>query len=139
MTPNDLLARVREAKEPSIWVDLEILKLADPDHIAVQFWSDEYRTELRSGKLTNGFSAWKDTSSHSAPFPAYTSSIDAIVALIEQKLPGWWWLREDGQSVRLVGPDNGDFYPSAVGRHHLVPLALCCAFLSAIASNGDGE
>ena len=60
-----------------------------------------------------------------------TASIDAALALVERELTGWWWLREDGQSIRLVGPDNGDCYPSAVGKHHLVPLAIIAALLTA--------
>lgn len=64
--------------------------------------------------------------------PRIMESIDAALALVERKLPGWWWLREDGQSIRLVGPDNGDCYPSAVGRHHLVPLAILAALLTAL-------
>lgn len=67
-----------------------------------------------------------------------SGSIDAALALTERLLPGWWWLREDGQSIRLVGPDNGDCYPSAVGRHHLVPLAILAALLSALTHTAEG-
>lgn len=64
----------------------------------------------------------------------YTNSIDAAVAFMKRKLPEWWWLRDDGQSIRVVGPDNGDSYPSAIGRHHLVPIAMILATLSALKS-----
>lgn len=69
---------------------------------------------------------------YAARYERYTASLDASIALVERMLPGWWWLREDGVSIRLVGPDNNDCYPSSVGRHHIVPIAILLALFRAL-------
>ena len=72
-------------------------------------------------------------------WPAYTASIDAIVALIERALPGW--CPSVGQNVHhkdwlgylhRVDEPNGDI-ETVYGRHPTVPaLALCAAFVRAM-------
>jgi hypothetical protein len=70
------------------------------------------------------------------PRPAYTSSLDAIVALIERELPGTMWATgnmEEGPFGRLLVPQSdGGYaggYVNANGASE--PLALCAAFLRA--------
>lgn len=76
--------------------------------------------------------------------PPITSSLDAIVRLIEQELPGWMWVREhsDGHTyVRLLGPEyvrhefmgsrNSHSVSPSRGADGNVPLALCAAFIRA--------
>lgn len=64
--------------------------------------------------------------------PAYTTSIDAIVALIERKLPGWW-VQYLGQTtkgwaarIERQGTSLGLFNSTTPA------LALCIAFLRAL-------
>lgn len=53
------------------------------------------------------------------PVPRYTASLDAVVSLIEQKLPGWEWLKHEpgrmwvamkpiGYRVKLSGSGSSD-------------------------------
>lgn len=76
----------------------------------------------------------------------FTTSLDAIVALIERKLPGWSW----GVSGALSPPCTGLLYepaPTASGYRVKVrisaskpPLALCIALLRALAQHqGEAE
>lgn len=72
------------------------------------------------------------------PLPYLTSSLDAIVALIARKLPGWSW----GVSGALSPTCTGLLYepaPTATGYRtkrradgKTPPLALCIAFLRAL-------
>lgn len=50
--------------------------------------------------------------------PPYTSSVDAILALIERELPGQWWM--------LLGEATHEMWTL-----QRLPLALCLAFLEA--------
>ena len=72
---------------------------------------------------------------------AWRGSLDAFVALLKAALPGWWWTRPDGAEmgiIRIVGPDNGDCYPSSVGRNPDPARAGLIAILKAlIAMEGD--
>ena len=42
--------------------------------------------------------------------PAYTSSLDAVLSLIEAKLPGWRWLRKHPATMTVYQPS--DYYKS---------------------------
>jgi hypothetical protein len=66
---------------------------------------------------------------------AFEGSLDAAKALHEAVLPGWWWVRPDGAefgTIRVVGPDNGDCYPSAVGKDLDPARAWLLAILRAL-------
>ena len=65
---------------------------------------------------------------------AYKGSLDAARALHDALLPGWWWVKPDGHesgTIRVVGPDDGDCYPSAVGKNANPARAWLIAILKA--------
>lgn len=68
---------------------------------------------------------------------AYKGSVDAAIALLEAVLPGWSWLREDTLSIRIFGPDNGDYYPSAKASGITPARALLIATLNAMIANSE--
>jgi hypothetical protein len=39
--------------------------------------------------------------------PRYTSSLDAVLSLIEEKLPGWVWLRKESGTMLITKPPVG--------------------------------
>lgn len=62
--------------------------------------------------------------------PAYTTSLDAIVALIGEKLPGWTW---QFQSPGWAELDVSTFVGRQVSAQAAtVPLAACIALLRAL-------
>lgn len=73
-------------------------------------------------------------------FLAYRGSLDAAKALHEALLPGWWWVKPDGPesgTIRVVGPDNGEYYPSAVGRHADPARSWLVAILDALIAGDE--
>lgn len=76
------------------------------------------------------------------PAPPYTSSVDAVLALIEKKLPGWGWSVHRDDDYHL-GPL---FYWASVTKLEMAPityrtraptpaLALLLALLTALEAN----
>lgn len=68
-------------------------------------------------------------------YEAYRGSLDAAKNLHEAVLPGWWWVKPDrveSGTIHVVGPDNGDYYPSAVGKHPDPARAWLIAILKAL-------
>lgn len=128
---SELLERVKAATGPDRELDCEIAIAVDGYFTLPPRWD--------GGPIGYGYVDADGTLIHPGHggdqlVKRYTASIDAALALVERCLPEWWWLREDGHSIRLVGPDNGDCYPSSVGKHHLVPFAILSALLSALQS-----
>jgi len=73
-------------------------------------------------------------------YDAYSGSLDAALALHNAVLPGWSWVKPDGPemgSIRVFGPDNGDFYPSAIGKASNTARAWLCAILKALIAECD--
>lgn len=82
--------------------------------------------------------------------PAYTASIDAALALVERKLPGWFWRGGHVPSFHWTGTRNVDCWAhlsrtdasncdkedEATGWCNTVPLALVAALLHALAHQG---
>lgn len=67
----------------------------------------------------------------------YTTSLDAIVALIGEKLPGWTWgVGSDGQAA-ISSPPKGQYVVFGTVAK-TASLALCAALLRAIKEGGDG-
>lgn len=69
------------------------------------------------------------------PFPHYTASIDAALALIERVLPGASWgvntAMEGGFAADVPFQKLKDMQPHPV-RHRTAPLAILAALLSAL-------
>jgi len=72
------------------------------------------------------------------PVPAYTTSLDAIVALIGEKLPGWMKGYQDdpkGARAYLSDPDSGRATSSLA---KTPATAFCIALLRAIKEGEHG-
>ena len=82
MTLTDLIARLEAATGP----DPELDKLISLE--LVGFDPDRLPTH------------WPDIGRPASPHAPYTASLDAAIALVEAKLPGWWW------AVGHYGPDG---------------------------------
>jgi hypothetical protein len=84
---------------------------------------------------------WADTGhvrSHTPP--RYTESIDAIVSLIERKLPGWgYFIRRDGDGCNagLLYPVHDRVTPGCGSHPTSQPLALCLAFVKAMEAQSN--
>lgn len=119
---SDLVARLEAAEAGSRELDAEIAtevlgwKWIEASHV----W------ELPAG------SSWSASRSRWG-VPAYTSSLDAITALIGEKLPGWSWsVGSDGQAA-VSSPPKGHYV--AFGTVANTPaLALCAALLRALST-----
>lgn len=116
--PRDLLQKVEALTGPSREVDAEI-------HV---FVTNECVAHPTSSKFIPG--ARLD-------WPSYTTSLDAIVALIEQKLPGWDWevgRASDGghgqAALRRPNKDELDYLEFAAEP----PIAACIVLLKAMLS-----
>jgi len=90
----------------------------DPD------WSGDLLFEVNSDDCCN-------------PIPKLTTSLDAIVALIGEKLPGQFWAvseHPDGFIATLGGPFVSE---TKAATFSTAPLALCIALLSALQAQGE--
>lgn len=144
-----LLESVEAATGLDIWIDLEFLHLWHPDHDALKHWPEgEYKTDLRRGTPNHVFAAWKEVGfSTSAPFPAFTASIDAALALVERVLPG--------KHCRLGIGYVGDYSSADLGKEgrlsrwscdgfaerpdNELPLAILAALLRALIAQADAD
>lgn len=98
----ELIARVEGASGPDQEIDAAIACIFAPSYRELlPHWSPEQRQMM---------------------IPAYTSSLDAIVALIEEKLPGWMW-RVATCSVSDDAWVAPDFNHPELGDHYLQYLS----------------
>lgn len=130
---NELLERVRSATGPDREIDVALLHLWEPSHEALCSYDQRYQTELRDGV----FSVWKTDGGYSAsvPFPRFTASVDAALALCERVLPGWKWnighdANDDLHAMVWHGVTEHDEYGSTA------PLTILAALLSVLISKG---
>lgn len=88
--------------------------------------------DLAIERLTNISSVHDD---HLDRFPdaakPYTTSLDAIVGLIGEKLPGWTWEAVSYGSACLFSPDDQEAMAIG-GTATTAPLALCIALLRSL-------
>lgn len=143
----DLIAKLEAATGPDREADCEIWAIARGLDLEWQ------GTTLVAGD--EGVIGWIDPGQHSRNFhtnrsatapgsiPTYTASLDAIVALIERKLPGKVGdlvhdaraavSRDHALHIRFWKPDTDGSYTTALA------LALCIALLSALQLQGGSE
>lgn len=142
----ELIERLEGLDGPSREVDVALLPLWDANHEALRSWAPEYQTELRDG----GFSAWKDGYSVSAPFPRFTSSVDAAIVLTERVLPGWTiaeigqqddksWYSELRRGYRTSYDKVAISNPAWRDRPPTPALSLLIATLKALATQEEGH
>lgn len=149
-----LLERVMAATGPDQDIDAEIALAAcsevagwvrHPNWAAMDPKVKSLRAELWLSE--EGFLAWRDHNENVASVmaPPYTSSIDAILALIEKELPAVMWsacIMEEGPYAQVLRPMPNGGYVGGLTQSSAatVPLALCAAFLSAkLAQMQEGE
>jgi len=146
---SDLLERCRKATGPDSSIDVALLPFWAPDHDALKAYDAQYETEFRDG----GFSVWKKDGGYSAstPFPRFTASIDAALALTERLLPGWV-VSDLAQAPRLAGDPWGCglavYYgsdPSKSQSAHsgydfpTAPLAILVCLLQSLIAKGEAS
>lgn len=99
----------------------------------------------RAGRIdySNGMVGWwpKDGPYVSAvTVPAYTASVDAVIALAERVLPGWYWGITQGDDGEDATEFQGNVWPSIqpypaeleqYGYHKFPAIALLIALLRA--------
>lgn len=137
---SDLIAGLEAAAEGSRLLSAEVFCAAH-DHTLVG-WSNDWAPGGFIYVRPSGASVFSSGDDHAA----FTTSLDAIVALIERKLPGWI-VRLDMHptgSEASVEPawkslDRPRSKSIWVGQAHRAPLALCIALLRALQLQGGSE
>lgn len=120
-----LLARVEGASGPDREIDGDI---------ATAF---NWRPQAQARQRGEGWYWFAPDGSFQA-LPAYTASLDAVVALAEQVLRGWWWgigrYGPDGPIAKLAPSEAGeadDMKRSIVCKGATPALALVAAIIRA--------
>lgn len=121
----ELLERVKAATGPDREVDAEIAMAAGVHSRS----RDGGRSKGWLIEANGGTNIWANHP------PAYTESMDAIVALIQQELPGWRIcsdgpMNSDGHYSAFI-ERSGDLASSSADGLRTRCLALCAAFLAA--------
>jgi hypothetical protein len=122
MTLTSLIERVEKCEKPDREIDVAIVQAIFPDigqyapHCPGDdpiFWHDPY---------------------YKRECPCLTSSIDAVVELMAQVLPGWGWLRKTPgtMSVYHVPSDPKEWAVHIDGVHSVPAIALLLALLKAM-------
>jgi len=126
----ELLGNVREATGPSTTLDIALLPLWEDFHPALKTYDERYKTELRDGS----FSVWNETFSSSTPFPRFTASIDAALALVGKVLPDCRasLFTDGGGRGPCCGVMRGDEPVIANEHAPTLPLAIIAALLTAL-------
>lgn len=145
MTLQDLLTRVEQAQEGSRELDAEIA-------VALRYGGERYPNKPL-GTFSPGHvqaDLGRDGWSVGWTVPAFTTSLDAALALIERKLPGWWWEVAHGTAHKGAGPYWASVYNNETlaatfdGTPDEAPgktpaLALVAALLRALSSQETKE
>ena len=137
----DLIDRLKAADGASRELDAEIaIFLAEPTEEELYYkpWTvlDDgpnegpgcYFVHTRSGRMMR----------HA---PEYTASLDAALALVEDKLPGWEWLitRDGTFSIWTeLMKDNRPVEHFEI-KHPVRPISACIALLTALKDTEGGE
>lgn len=98
MTLTELSRRVSEADGPSRELDAEIWLALDPRNTRKQ-WSYVHGATGRTCEVDET----RDATRRLIIVPAYTASLDAVAALIAEKLPGFKWSLHKSGSPYVAG------------------------------------
>ncbi len=123
-----LISRVRAASGPDREIDGAIMKAVDPEN-----WKNaRHRAALPSGAPPKTVD--RDALRYA---PSYTASLDAVVALIEKRLPDGLW-DVNGYGAAIVYPKwiTGDVDTKYAETASSPALALLLAFLTAVEGEG---
>lgn len=139
----ELLERVKAANEPNWELDIALLHLWQPDHDALRTYDERYSIEIRDGV----FSVWKRDGGYSAssPFPRFTGSIDASLALVARCLQGWVCEVLAQDAVGSLGDMEGIGWTAEFsngldtiqGQAETLPLAIITSLLYALKSQAE--
>lgn len=141
---SSLIERVKAAKEPSRELDCLIDAIVRDDrevlNVGQQILARNRKPPHDSylvGTIDPGRKARNFTEAGgNPPDPRYTASVDAVIALIEDKLPGWkrslFEKRGGGWIARVSSPRYDTFTSGEDDRAATAPLALLSALLTAI-------
>lgn len=125
----DLIARLEAAEAGSRELDTEVFRALEP-------WSDPERFYCAcTGACLPDSPYYRGGCSAK---PRLTTSLDAIVATIGEKLPGQYWAvteHPDGFVATIGGPFHSQVKGVAMTT---APIALCIALLRAIKEGADG-
>lgn len=137
----DLIAKLEAAAKGSRELDALIWIATDPKPLGnIKHWVHEWAPGWRLGDV-EGFIYMRDHPTGSDwPAPEFTTSLDAIVALIERKLPGSGLVMAATTQpwAQVYRTDDPGSNLDAVAASTL-PLALCIALLSALQLQGGSE
>lgn len=141
MTLSTLIADVEALTGPSREVDAAVYNAIVNDGGRVAFKVQNWATEpgCRLDRWHDGWLVGKsDTDKYAEALPRYSASIDAVVALIEREMPGWYhgYHTSGGGAYEgcIYSPDyNGMGTGISAERMGASPaIALLLAFLRAI-------
>ncbi len=121
-TIDELIERVEKATGPDRGIDAAMFRVDQPDLARSSPWP-QFTIDQDEGR--DDFKA----------IPRYTASIDAALALMERKLPGWrisMDQMEDGWDTDLSEPGNRSGVFNATRK--TLPLAIILALLIALRS-----
>jgi hypothetical protein len=143
MTRADLIERLEKASGPDRELDADIFFHLECEPIPPEgldmSWAYEGAPRAMPGDKWNFHR--DGIPSDGTLSPAYTASIDAVVALVERCLPGWgYYLRSDkeGSGCGLVYPDAFRVTPChCMGA--TPAIAVCLALLRALEAQEDNH
>ena len=141
----ELIARLEKASGPDREIDFDIWCMEHGFQIVWESNRAFFAREQEHGPIafidpTERSRNFYLNSNYEKGVPCFTASLDAIVSLIERKLPGWGWFlrREPDGSWSCSGltfPDAPNVTPGAATAK-MPTLALCLAFLKALQAKG---
>lgn len=137
---DELIERVEKGEGADRELDGAIHVALFPDSDASRFITGAYRSEWWKFGTPQGLVYRTENGGGGVPLPSYTTSLDAVLALIEGKLPGWRWSVEDAGDGRY----EGNLFASPTGRRMQTAnvafpaRALLAAFLRAHKEQHDG-
>ncbi|MGW9332756.1 hypothetical protein [Bosea sp. NPDC055594] len=85
---DELIERVEKGEGADRELDGAIHVALFPDSAASRFITGAYRSEWWKFGTPQGL-VYRTENGGGLPLPSYTTSLDAVIALIEEKLPGW--------------------------------------------------
>ncbi|MCX7585065.1 hypothetical protein [Phenylobacterium sp. 58.2.17] len=145
MEASELIGRLEAASEGSRELDMAIAVHVEGWclHPADRQRDDSAQSDTGWTCLDCGADSWGNTGptgqKRHASAPAYTTSLDAIVELIERKLPGCGWAvgkrPSGGGWARTFMPTGLEVYVEAASP----VISLCLSLLRALQHQGEAE
>ncbi|CAN7303833.1 hypothetical protein LJR164_001586 [Phenylobacterium sp. LjRoot164] len=138
MEHGELIARLEAASEGSRELDALLWIATDPKPLGnIKHWVHEWAPGWMLGDV-EGFIYMRDHPTGAGwPAPEFTTSLDAIVALIERKFPQAQrdtFTRHGSNAVRWWHGDGWEMSGAKT-----MPLALCIALLTALRTQDQGD